>query len=182
LSEAYHPHVISTRWKGKKEFMWWSCFTWYEKGPYYIWEEETAEEKKAAKKDLAERNKVAWQDSYIKWLSEGPLGFRLRISNTQIGGVQPRFRHTKATGAFVRKDGAGGIDWYRYQTKIIKRKLIPFYNRLMRRYGFAVVVEDNAGSHPSHYNVQLWELLEIARMEWPSVWTMISSMPEAHNI
>lgn len=30
----------------KKEFMWWSCFTWYEKGPYHIWEDEKPEEKK----------------------------------------------------------------------------------------------------------------------------------------
>ena len=50
--------------------------------------------------------------------------------------------------------------------KIIKDKLLPFYYRLMRRYGWAKVVEDNAGPHASYHNVQLWELLEIARMEW----------------
>jgi hypothetical protein len=52
--------------------------------------------------------------------------------------------------------------------KIIKDKLLLFYYRLMRRYGWAQVVEDNAGPHAFYYNVQLWELLKIARMEWPS--------------
>ena len=60
--------------------------------------------------------------------------------------------------------------------KIIKGKLIPFYNRLMRRYGFAVVVEDNTSSHASYYNMQLWELLEIARME------QLSNSPDLNTI
>jgi hypothetical protein len=34
--EAYHPHVITRRWKGFQELMWWSCFTYNEKGPFHI--------------------------------------------------------------------------------------------------------------------------------------------------
>ena len=30
------------------------------------------------------------------------------------------------------------------------------------------VVEDNAGPYASYYNVTLWELLKVARIEWPS--------------
>lgn len=51
---------------------------------------------------------------------------------------------------------------------MIKGKFILFYNRLVRRCGFAQIVEDDTGLHVSHYNVQLWELLETARMEWLS--------------
>jgi hypothetical protein len=45
--ETFHKHVIQRRWKGFSEFMWWSCFSYYEKGPYHIWEPETLAEKKA---------------------------------------------------------------------------------------------------------------------------------------
>ena len=39
-----------------KEFMFWGCFSYYEKGPCYIWKDETVAEKKAVIKDLEARN------------------------------------------------------------------------------------------------------------------------------
>jgi len=45
--ETYHPHIVVRRWKGRKEFMWWSYFSWDHKGPYYIWEKEIVTERKA---------------------------------------------------------------------------------------------------------------------------------------
>ena len=54
--EIHHEHVIIRRWKGFSEFMWWSCFTYDKKGPYFIWPQETTEEKKEMKKDLAKKN------------------------------------------------------------------------------------------------------------------------------
>jgi parvulin-like peptidyl-prolyl isomerase len=36
--------------------MFWGSFSYYKKGPCYIWEPETAAEKKASKKDLDNRN------------------------------------------------------------------------------------------------------------------------------
>ena len=53
-NEAFHPHVITRRWKGFLEMMWWSSFTYDKKGPFHIWEDETKEEKNACEKDLAE--------------------------------------------------------------------------------------------------------------------------------
>jgi hypothetical protein len=35
-SERFHGDVITRRWKGFSEFMWWSCFTYDEKGPFHI--------------------------------------------------------------------------------------------------------------------------------------------------
>src|SRR5450432_4648176 len=51
-NEAFHLHIITRRWKGFSEFMWWSCFSYDKKGPYHIWELETKEEREACKKDL----------------------------------------------------------------------------------------------------------------------------------
>jgi hypothetical protein len=48
-NEAFYPHIIKRRWKGKKEFMFWASFSYDKKGPCYIWQDETATEKKDTK-------------------------------------------------------------------------------------------------------------------------------------
>ena len=51
--------------------------------------------------------------------------------------------------------------------KIIYPKLVPFCRKLLQRFSWVQVVEKNAGAHASHYNIKLWELLDIMRIEWP---------------
>jgi hypothetical protein len=36
--------------------MFWGAFSYYEKGPFHIWKDESAKEKKVAKVDLKARN------------------------------------------------------------------------------------------------------------------------------
>ena len=67
--EAYHLHVIARRQKGFQEFIQWSCFSYDEKGPYHIWEVETADEKKAATADLTARNTARYDKDHTNWLS-----------------------------------------------------------------------------------------------------------------
>ena len=40
--------------------MWWSCFSFDKKGPYYIWEQETKAERKEIEADLKARNKAQY--------------------------------------------------------------------------------------------------------------------------
>jgi hypothetical protein len=47
--------------------MWWSCFSYYAKGPYYIWEPETKAEKKACLADLAARNAARYEADKLEW-------------------------------------------------------------------------------------------------------------------
>jgi hypothetical protein len=63
--EAYHPHVITQRWKGFSEFMWWSAFSYDKKGPYHIWKPETATEKKACRKELAALNAAKYESNKL---------------------------------------------------------------------------------------------------------------------
>ncbi len=60
-------HCVLRRWKGFSEFMWWSCFSYYAKGPYYIWEPETKAEKKACLADLAARNAARYEADKLEW-------------------------------------------------------------------------------------------------------------------
>ncbi len=58
----YYLNVIVRHWKGRKEFMWWSCFSWDYKGPYHIWEKETAAEQKAMYTDLKRINYERYEE------------------------------------------------------------------------------------------------------------------------
>jgi hypothetical protein len=47
--------------------MWWSCFSYDKKGPYYVWEEQTATEKKACLADIAARNIARHDKDKEEW-------------------------------------------------------------------------------------------------------------------
>jgi hypothetical protein len=42
-----------------------------------------------------------------------------------IPGRKPVFRH-EGNGAYVLKDGKGGINWFRHQAEVLKPHLFPF--------------------------------------------------------
>ena len=71
--EVYYHYCTIRRWKGRKEFMWWSCFSWDSKGPYYIWEKETAKERKAMEADLKARNAARYEADKARWELEYAL-------------------------------------------------------------------------------------------------------------
>ena len=56
--EAYNPTVIRNRWKGFSEFMFQGSFTYNKKGPCYVWQKETAAQKKALKAYIDALNEV----------------------------------------------------------------------------------------------------------------------------
>ena len=112
--EAFHPHVITRRWKGFSEFMWWSAFSWDMRSQGHIWEPETAAERIAATNDLTQRNAARIDRDRQQW--EITTGMR-RTGLRNMAGRRPIFRHDASTGAYVRSENrAGGIDWYRYNT------------------------------------------------------------------
>lgn len=165
IEETFHPHVVVRRWKGKQEFMWWSCFSYDKKGPYHIWEAETKAEKKAMEKDLEERNAARFEEDKMKWELENAME-RIHITRNQPGR-KAQFKHTEETGAYVVKDGKGGINWYRYQEKILKALLLPFAKECQKERQGTVVQEDNAPSHASKYQVEVFDIWEITRLLWP---------------
>jgi hypothetical protein len=50
----------------------------------------------------------------------------------------------------MRKDSKGGIDWYRYQEKILKPLLLPFAKKLEKKLSRVRVQEDGAPAHSHH--------------------------------
>ena len=81
--ETFHPHVV-TRWKGFSEFMRWSYFSYDEKGPYHIWEDETPAEKRMCKADLAARNAERYEKDKEEWEMACSI-HRLHATRAQSG-------------------------------------------------------------------------------------------------
>jgi hypothetical protein len=103
--------VIRRRWKGVKEFMFWGVFSYYKKGLYYIWKDESAKEKKVAKANLEARNSLTEAAHKEMWELETSMR---RVGLKNKPGKKPVWKYIKETGAAVREGRKGEIDWYRY--------------------------------------------------------------------
>jgi hypothetical protein len=57
--EGLVEEATRMRWKGYSEFMFWSYFSYYRKGPCHIWKPETAAEPKVEQDELDAWNKIA---------------------------------------------------------------------------------------------------------------------------
>jgi transposase len=90
---------------------------------------------------------------------------RIGLRNTL--GRKPKWRYIEERGAQARKKGHGGIDWYRYQEVILKKKLIPFAQEHKKKYSRTIVQEDGAPAHTSKHNAPVFSLAKIKRLLWP---------------
>jgi transposase len=167
-SEAFDPHCIRRRWKGKKEFMFWGSFSWDFKGPCHIWKDETKEEKKYAKAKLAELNAAKEENDHNEWDRQ----YQLRRENAEAnrgqrhGGRRAVWKHTKKTGLLERASGKGGIDWWRHQQTILLPKLFPFAHKCKRKRLDTLVMEDNAAPHAALAQKLVYKFHEIKKLLW----------------
>lgn len=164
VDERFHNHVIRRRWKGVKEFMFWGAFSYYEKGPYHIWKDESAKEKKAAKADLEARNSLT--EAAHKEMWELETGMR-RVGLKNKPGKKPVWKYTKETGAAVREGRQGGIDWYRYQEVILKKKLLPWAKKHALAYPGTIVQEDGAPAYAFKHQIPVWNMAKVKKLLWP---------------
>jgi hypothetical protein len=163
-SEAFIKSCIRERWAGYSEFMFWACFSYDTKGPCHIWKKETPAEKKAAQRAIDEMNEELEPRCREEW--ELNTAMR-RVGLRNKPGVKPQWNWTKESGKLVRETGKGGIDWWRYQSKVLVPLLIPFAQRCMRERPNMVVQEDKAPSHAHRAQARVFNLYKVARLLWP---------------
>jgi transposase len=152
--------------------MWWSAFSYNKKGPYYIWPKETdavrKERERVQEICLTNWNKARYAEDLATWELTKPME-RLRVK-ANVPGRKPVFRHNE-NGAYVLKDGKGGINWYRHQDEVLKPHLLPFaceYRQGENGRPDIVVMEDGAAAHKSDYSNELYISWEVVRMLWPA--------------
>ena len=152
--------------------MWWSCFTYDDKGPWHVWKKETAQERKIADQDLKELNKALEPSMRQQWEVVSGFSRSMKLRGQPMG-KKPQWRWNKKNGKLIR-DNQGGIDWYRYGKHIVLKKIIPF----LRQCEFSraaqgllqpmIVQEDNAAPHAHHNTRKIYQLANVERLLWPA--------------
>ncbi|KAL5610520.1 hypothetical protein FOBRF1_006637 [Fusarium oxysporum] len=127
--ERFLRSCIRERWKGSSEFMFWAAFSYDKKGPCHCWSPETLKEKKEADEALKILNAELEPKKKEEWEIE--TGVR-RLGLRNLPGKKPIWRWKKETGKLLREGKKGGIDWWRYQQKILCPKLLPFALECMK--------------------------------------------------
>jgi hypothetical protein len=108
--QGFEPTCIRERWKGYSEFMFWGAFSYNFKGPYHIYQPETARMKREAQ-EWCDIMNTTHEDQYRQdWELEN--GIR-RLNLRRRSGKLPKWRFTAKTGKLMR-NGRGGVDFYRY--------------------------------------------------------------------
>lgn len=101
--------------------MFWGCFSYDKKGPFYIWEKETPKEKTALETAIKKLNAELEPQLRAEWEEAQEL----RLSLRKKRGKKLEWNFNTKTGKLTRT-GKGGIDWWQYRETILRPKLIPF--------------------------------------------------------
>jgi len=161
--EATVRSCIRPRWKGASEFMFWGSFSYDQKGPCHCWKPETKKEKAEAEATLASLNETLEPIMKEQW--ELNNGFsRLGLRNKP--GRKPVWRWTEKNGKLVRNGKKGGIDWWRYQSKILIPLLIPFAQKCAEDRPDTIVQEDRAPAHVHSEQQKVFSLYQVQRLIW----------------
>jgi hypothetical protein len=158
--EAFVRSAIRERWKGYSEFMFWGSFTYEKKGPCHCWCPETAQEKKMAEEEIEKLNEELEPAARHQWELETA---EKRLGKTR--GRKPVWHWNQKNGKLTRS-GKGGIDWYRYQTKVLIPKLLPFAKECLETRPKTIVQEDKAPSHAHYIQQRTFDLWKVQRLLW----------------
>jgi hypothetical protein len=97
-------------------------------------------------------DKRKWEEAYLK---------KHRVTR---GKPMPEFKYTPKWGLIKVKKGRGGINWYRYQEKILRVKLLPFIKKYLGKRPGTLVQEDNTPTHRSKYQEEVFSMWGIQRL------------------
>ncbi|EKJ68815.1 hypothetical protein FPSE_11007 [Fusarium pseudograminearum CS3096] len=161
--ERFLRSCIRERWKGSMEFMFWAAFSYDKKGPCHCWSPETKKEKADSIVIIDALNKQLEPEKKSAWELETAMR---RVGLRNKPGQKPRWQWNESTGKLVRKEGKGGIDWWRYQQKVLIPKLLPFAQACEEERPGTVVQEDKAPSHAHHAQQRVFDLAGVQRLLW----------------
>lgn len=175
----------------------WGCIAYGHKGPLFIWNKESSEEKQFYRQMVAAENQVKRErqtERQRRALQEGTKEYDILTEiNTNIQKLDqenplpsgyPR-RKRRAEWEFKeeimeRGDRSnGGIDWILYREKILRPLLYPFLQQLTQDTGHEMwLVEDNAPAHKTCKRLEAEERKKygIRTVIWPA------NSPDANKI
>lgn len=182
---AQHEYPKPAGWR----LMVWGCIAYGYRGPLFIWEKETPDEKayydkmvkienQAKKERQLERQKQARKEGTEEHKILNEINANVRRLDTVDPLPSGRHRQKRRPEWEFKEiiidrnnRDAGGIDWILYREKILRPLLYPFLQQVERETGREMwLVEDNAGSHSAAQKLREEERnhLGIRTVKWPA--------------
>ena len=163
--EEWDPTCLEKAFKTYSTFMFWGSIAWGWKGPCTIYEKETPAARTASIKQLAEEDISRRLREEEAWLArQKAKDIELAAAGQKRKGVYPLFDN-----AFEhrRRSKGGGIDWYRYNTHILRAHLLPAYKRFKMTHPGALLMQDGASNHTSQWNDDIFREFDTQLLRWP---------------
>ena len=182
-TEKWHDDCVGARKKQCATVMCWRMVGWGWKGPFYVWEAETKEERQEAEEIIRELNEAsAMKEEELnqEWRSS-PEWSDLRVvelaaaakqrAAEKRGAAKTRIPQTWRGKKFKidklkRGDGRGIHSW-RYVKHVARPILWPECQRQLQQNPNFVLMEDNAPAHDSDYTNCEREKEGISKIDWP---------------
>jgi transposase len=201
-SEKWHDNCVGAKKKQGPSVMCWGFIMWNYKGPFYVWDPETKEEREAAAIEIPKLNAEhaeeekrlnaewkatkEWQELRERELKEAR---EIRAAAKAKGEKAPKttqtFRNKKHKIAKVKRGKGKGIDSWRYVQNGCRPVLWPECKRLTAENPNFILMEDGAASHGSEYTTQERVREGVRKMDWPPnspdfnpierIWTLMKS-------
>jgi hypothetical protein len=152
------------------EFQAWACINWHKKGPLYIHEVETKEERQVSLNLIDAENKNNKEEYRKKWEAGQAM---LDLGRTRTRRGKPPTFEVFWTKSFKlgRKCDGNGVDWFLHQFRILRPLFIPFIKEIQAKYAHGRdvhIIEDGASAHWCNANNLFWtHIVHQFREDWP---------------
>jgi hypothetical protein len=157
---------------------------WNYKGPFYVWDPETKEEREAAAIEIPKLNTEyteeakrlnaewkateEWQELRRRELKEArEILTAAKAKGEKAPKTTRTWRNKKHKIAKVKRGKGKRIDSWRYVQNVCRPVLWPECKRLMAENPNFILMEDGAASHGSGYTTQERVREGVRKMDWP---------------
>ena len=161
--EEWDPTCLEKAFKTHSTFMFWGSIAWGWKGPCHIYEKETSDARIASKEELRQEDIIRYMKEEKIWLAR-QKAIDLALNGKKRQGVYPQFCNAFKLQLRSKKEG---IDWYRYNRHILRAHLLPAYTEFKRTHPEAIIMQDGASPHTSHWNDRIFLEIDAQLLDWP---------------
>jgi transposase len=183
-SEQWHDDCVGAKKKQGPSVMCWGFIMWNYKGPFYVWDPETKEEREAAAIEIPKLNAEyaeeekrlnagwkateEWKALRERELEEArEIRAAAKAKGEKASKTTQTWHNKKHKIAKVKHGKGKGIDSWRYVQNVCRPVLWPECKRLAAENPNFILMEAGAAAHGSGYTTQERVREGVRKMDWP---------------
>ena len=155
IDEEWHEDTVDPRFKDATGLMFWGGIAFDWKGPCYIFDREDKKERKETIVTLAEDATPEFERRMADYEIRLKTYLKLKKKKEDAKGREKALIKTgrkptipKLSDCGPMRSDKGGIDWFRYQNKVLP-VLLPDWEEFQKKRSGALLMQDGAASHRS---------------------------------